>query len=368
MPEDKKADAAASSEALYNWWFQAIPKLFGAATPASPVPAPAAGSPAAGEPPPQPPYPVGPMLQALDMTQKLLGPLYQTYFQALLAHPQQPDQALAAFRDMVQSPMRRTAESLAGITQSLSAQRGATAGAWDLMTGPMAMVGEAVKPVSKNLERAYGGLADAFGLAPSRSLIDAGREMAAASLSKQQAQAEYLGLVFAALAKGIDSTMTRLGEMGLRGESVDSLLALVRLCARTADEALHQDLQSPQALEASAKLLRAAVRSRDQQQRVVAVVSEALNVPTRAEVDDAYREIQELKRELRRLKKALAPAVVTATVAESATDPTTADTVDASQSVSTRAPGIAAPAAPAAAKRTRAPAAKRTKTAKVTSS
>ena len=35
----------------------------------------------------------------------------------------------------------------------------------------------------------------------------------------------------------------------------------------------------------------------------MAIASEALNVPTRAEVDDAYREIQELKRELRRMRK-----------------------------------------------------------------
>ena len=56
-----------------------------------------------------------------------------------------------------------------------------------------------------------------------------------------------------------------------------------------------------------------------QQQRVVAIASEALNVPTRAEVDDAYREIQELKREMRRLRKSIGVAASVDALPEAAT-------------------------------------------------
>jgi len=101
--------------------------------------------------------------------------------------------------------------------------------------------------------------------------------------------------------------MARLHEMGKEGKSVDSLLGLIRLWAQSTDAAMHDAMQSQPALEASAKLLRASNRARKQQQTMVALASEALNVPTRAEVDDAYREIQELKRELRRVKKLMAP-------------------------------------------------------------
>ena len=83
----------------------------------------------------------------------------------------------------------------------------------------------------------------------------------------------------------------------------------MRLWARAADEAMHTAMRSPDALEASARLVRTATRSRGQQQRVVAIASQALNIPTRAEVDEAYREIQELKRELRRLRKPQASEV-----------------------------------------------------------
>ena len=174
-----------------------------------------------------------------------------------------------------------------------------------LATSPMALFGEAMKPLSLNLERTFGGLADAFGLASSRELQQATCGMAAAALARGQAQPEYLGLVAAAMGKGMEGMMARLAAMGRRGESVDSLLGLVRLWARTTDEAMHSEMQSPRALDVSAKLLRATTRSRQQQQRMGAIASEAMNVPTRAELDEAYREIQELKRDLRRLRKSV---------------------------------------------------------------
>ena len=98
--------------------------------------------------------------------------------------------------------------------------------------------------------------------------------------------------------------------MGRRGESVDSLQGLLRVWARSTDEAVHAAMQAPDALDASARLLRSTTVSRQQLQRMVGIASATLNVPTRIEMDDAYREIQELKRELRRLRKASPPASV----------------------------------------------------------
>ncbi len=71
---------------------------------------------------------------------------------------------------------------------------------------------------------------------------------------------------------------------------------------------MHGAMQGPDALAASADLVRTRARTRQQKQRIVAIASEALNIPTRAEVDDAYREIQELKRQVRRLRKPVTPA------------------------------------------------------------
>ena len=53
-------------------------------------------------------------------------------------------------------------------------------------------------------------------------------------------------------------------------------------------------------------MIRAGTRYREASHRLVAIASEAINVPTRVEVDEAYRHIQELKREVRRLRRSVA--------------------------------------------------------------
>jgi class III poly(R)-hydroxyalkanoic acid synthase PhaE subunit len=300
-------DAAQASDPLYGWWLNLIPTLFGAG---SPKPAPSADDRGLL------PFPLPQVSQALTMMQQLMGPMYQGYFQSLVAHPK-PEEAFIAFQELIQGQLQKLAEGLSGTSQALSSG-GTSAAGWNLMGQPMAMFGQALQPLSLNLERAYGGLADAFGLASSRELQAAGRAMATAALAKKQAQSEYLSLIVAALAKGSDGLMARLADMGQKGETVDSLLGLVRVWSRAADEAMHAAMQSPKALEAAAKLVRASTQSRRQQQRIVAIASEALNVPTRAEIDDAYREIQELKREMRRLRKSIGAAASAAPPSEPA--------------------------------------------------
>jgi hypothetical protein len=303
MPDDDKdQDTVGGSDALYAWWLSLIPAFFGVPAAAGAKPSDAAGGGSAAQ------NAIGHVGQAVEMVRQMATPLYQAFLQALLANPQ-PEHAFGTLLEQALTRLRAASSMFTDIARLAPPQPGAMPVGWNLFTDPMTAVGEAMKPLSLNLERTYGGLADAFGLAPSRELQEAGREMLASAFVRRQAQAEYLGLVVAALAKGAEGTLARLREMGQRGESVDSLLALVRLWARSTDEAVHAAMQSPEALDASAKLLRAAMRSRQQQQRMVAIASDALNVPTRAEVDAAYREIQELKRELRRLKKAAAPAV-----------------------------------------------------------
>ncbi|MEJ8848775.1 poly(R)-hydroxyalkanoic acid synthase subunit PhaE [Variovorax rhizosphaerae] len=287
---------------LFEWWRDQIANLAGLAKPNGSVAADAATDGLL--------FPVGQVAQALQLTQQLIGPLYQGYFQALLANPN-PGEAFISLQDMLRRQMQGVSDALSAMAPGLGTAKTLLTDGVGLIGAPMEMFNHALAPLSLNLERAYGGLADAFGLAPSRELQGAARELAAASLGKQQAQAQYMSIVVAALAKGNDMLLKDLRSMGERGESVDSLLKLVRLWARALDQAMHGAMQGPDALAASAELVRARARTRQQKQRIVAIASEALNIPTRAEVDDAYREIQELKRQVRRLRKPL-PATVDA--------------------------------------------------------
>lgn len=279
-----------SAEALYNWWLGALPNMLGAlGTPEGKADAPAA------------PFPVGSMTQALGLAQGWLGSLYENYLRAVVtARPGEEGKSAETF---VTDQVNSMANRLVGMGQAFSGTSGLAEMGSRLTGTPLAAFSEAMKPLSLNLERAYGGLADAFGLAPVRAMDQAMRDMALAAMARRQAQTEYLEVVVGALRQGSENLTRRFAEMAQKGESVDSMLGLVRLWARTTDEAMHAAMQSPRALEAQTKLLRASSRARLQTQQVVAIASEALNIPTRGEVDAAYREIQELKRELRRLRK-----------------------------------------------------------------
>jgi hypothetical protein len=300
MAQEQASAAVNNLQPLYDWWLQTLPALMRGG---------ASGRHAAAEPGHERagplPYPVDRVAAALEQTRGMLDSLYGGVLRTLMAS--QPQGELHAFELFVR-------ERIAAISEQFTHLGDATSGPADLAqftsrfaVAPLAAVGDALKPWSLNVERAYGGLVDAFGLAPLRELEQAGRDAAEAALARQHAQADYLGVVADALVKASRTLSDQLAEMGRRGESVDSMLALTRLWARATDEALHDALQSPRGLNAAAQLLRTASISRQQQQRVVALVSQALNVPTRAEVDDAYREIQELKRELRRLRKRAEP-------------------------------------------------------------
>lgn len=311
--DDQDRDATAASQPLYDWWLRAVPGFFGAAAPppGQDAPAPAAAS---------RPFPLDMASQALSASQSLLASLYEAYLRLLVVG--QPGEQLRFFESLVEDRIAGLADKLVGIGQAFSGHPNLAELQARLTGAPLTALGEALKPLSLNLDRAYGGLFDAIGLAPLRSLEAAGRDLALAAVAQRQAQVEYLEVVAGALGKGAETLVVRLAEAGQRGESIDSLLALVRLWARTTDEAMHTSMQTPRALEASAKLLRTAARARQLQQRLVAIASEALDVPTRADVDEAYREIQELKRELRRLRKA-APELPAAGPAPEAQDAAT---------------------------------------------
>jgi hypothetical protein len=136
-----------------------------------------------------------------------------------------------------------------------------------------------------------------------REMQEAWVELGEAETERRAAQAAYVALAAKAWADGTRGLIARLEQMRQNGEQVTTFLGFVRLWAREADAAVHKAMQSEEGLAAAAFAVRATGRQRAALQRLVALASHTLNVPTRAEVDDAYREIQELKRELRRLKK-----------------------------------------------------------------
>lgn len=210
-------------------------------------------------------------------------------------------------------------QNLAGLFQTSSAahrqllQGGlaaftSLAQAMSKQTAPLALgwpYGNTRHPEMEGLERTFGALADAFGLAPSKALRDAWQEMAVADEQRHAAHMEFFALLATAWGTTLEGVGTRLAEMAGQGQQVDSVMGLVRLVAGVADRNVHEVMQSEAGLKATADCIRGSLRYRQQRNRLVEVASELINVPTRSEVDEAYREIQDLKRQVRDLKRAI---------------------------------------------------------------
>jgi hypothetical protein len=299
-----------TADSLYAAWYQALPAFFRGMMP--PGNAPSEGEPA--EAPAGLPYPANPLGKALEILGAGLTQLYQSYL-PLLAQGGLNADAFKVIVDASNDARERLLDAAARSPDSLPeiAPPAAFASfplwhAWHTAWTPGAAPSEASNLLQLGMERAFGGLGDAFGLRPARELEAAWREIGAAAAAKQRTQAEYLALWAEAWGEGTQRMLRELSAMAGRGERVESMLALIRLWATSVDAAVHEALQSERGVALTAAVTRAATSYRHHLQKAVALASESMHLPTQADIDEAYREIQELKRELRRLKKALPPA------------------------------------------------------------
>jgi polyhydroxyalkanoate synthesis regulator phasin len=166
------------------------------------------------------------------------------------------------------------------------------------------MVGGTTQTYATALDRTYGALGDALGLGPMRKLQSAGQEIIAAAIAQNEARAGYAMLVQSAIAAGLQKLLQRLADMAQKNERVDSVLALMRMWAVATEEAVHEILQSSRGLEATAAVTRAGLAYRRKTQAFAGIIADTLDMATRRDLDEAYREIQALKRELRSMRAA----------------------------------------------------------------
>ena len=160
-------------------------------------------------------------------------------------------------------------------------------------------------------ERVYGPLADAFGLGPAREAFETWCGLAAAQFGEVVANAQVAGVVAAGAFDGITRVTQRLDRLRGEGQTINSPTALLRLGLSELDGAMHAAMLSETGLAATAASVRATSRRRSSWQKLSALGAEAVGQPTRVEVDEAFREIQQLKREVRALKRAAAGAGAT---------------------------------------------------------
>jgi polyhydroxyalkanoate synthase subunit PhaE len=275
-------DSAAS---LYESWLRVVPAFFAAMTPGV-VPT-ASGietlaSAADGAHPT-----VKPILEAVATAQQVFTSLYVGYAQAIGAG--MPAASGASWLQASSEAMKRILEQGAQLlgTPALA-----------FATNPLMSY-----PLITGLEQTFTALGDAIGLAPTRALRDAYRELVAALAAQRAAQLKFLLFLGKEWGTVAERLATRLREMSSQGENIDSLLAFVRMWAAVADDTAHDAMQSEEGVRLTTEYIRAATRARQQRTRLIEILSELCNVPTRAEVDDVHREIHDVKKQLRQLTR-----------------------------------------------------------------
>ena len=81
------------------------------------------------------------------------------------------------------------------------------------------------------------------------------------------------------------------------------MLALLKLWAGCTEDAVHETLQSEPGLAATVALTRASLSYHKAVREVANSLADMLDLATRRDLDEAFREIQALKRELRNVRR-----------------------------------------------------------------
>jgi hypothetical protein len=295
-----QAGEAGGVQSVYDFWLGLLPQFFAQlGAPVSPIGTATAASTELL------PFPADQVAKAAAITRDALHGLAQSYVPMLRAAgaPALLGQWATALALAPEASMMAPAPAVqvAALMPLQQMQQ-----AW-LAFGKQ-FLGDSPQTLTTAFDRTFGAVSDALGFGPMRQLQAAGQALMIAAVAQNEARAGYAMLVQRAFAAGLETLLQRLADKARAGERIDSMLALLRLWAQCAEQAVHAELQSEQGLAATAAVMRSGLAYRRKMQELASIVAEALDLASRRDLDEAHREIQELKRALRKLR----PPVVVA--------------------------------------------------------
>lgn len=126
-----------------------------------------------------------------------------------------------------------------------------------------------------------------------------------AMIDTRRTNLKFQAAMVQGMAKAVEATIERLGEMKAKGETISTVRGLMKLWFTTADGTLMHIFNSPEFLAVQNEMTEANNQYRIHQRAVLEDVLHTLDIPTRSEIDDAYKIIHDLKQEVRTLKKAV---------------------------------------------------------------
>ena len=121
----------------------------------------------------------------------------------------------------------------------------------------------------------------------------------------RKAHAKYQTELSKAMGEAVKRTMGKLANMAKEGKSINSVRELNRLWLDMADEVFTEMLASDEHNQLQNEVSRAGLTYRIEMQKVTEMLLKNFNIPTRSELDDTYRTLYELRKEVKTLKKTL---------------------------------------------------------------
>ncbi len=161
--------------------------------------------------------------------------------------------------------------------------------------------------IEADREMAFEGVADLPSIGQNREQNIKMLRAFDAFIDLRKVDAKYRSVLAGAMADAVKRVMEKLTGLAKEGKSITSVRGLNRLWLESADEVFTEMYASAEYSELQNSLSRAGLRYKIEARNVVEMVLQGLDIPTRSELDDAYRTLYELRKEVKELKRAMRP-------------------------------------------------------------
>jgi polyhydroxyalkanoate synthesis regulator phasin len=133
-------------------------------------------------------------------------------------------------------------------------------------------------------------------------------------LDVTHARTEYAGVLFEAWRGVLEGVTREMLGRSAEGPSAQQPRALLSASVELADQMFAEMFRSPRFVEAQRTLLDALAASHVREGQLIEDIASTGHLATRRELDEVYRRLDELRREIRALKKAQSMSVTAASV------------------------------------------------------
>jgi class III poly(R)-hydroxyalkanoic acid synthase PhaE subunit len=155
-------------------------------------------------------------------------------------------------------------------------------------------------------EQTFGSLLQAPGLGLTRELNEKIARGFDRWLDYRRASADYQRKLADAWSEAFEELVSEMAGLSEKGGTISSIRDLLLLWGQVADRVFVKTFQTDEYVQIQGQFLNAAMAYRIQQREIMEIYLQANDIPTRSEVDEAHRNIYELRKEIKALKKQVA--------------------------------------------------------------